>query len=55
MQIVRTPLALLPQLLLLPQLANYKLSATHLNNFLDVTRGGPRAFLLDNLLHFLSG
>ena len=40
--------------LLLPQLANYKLSATHLNNFLDVTRGGPRAFLLDNLLHFPS-
>lgn len=40
--------------LLMPQLAQYKLSATHLNNFLDVTRGGPRAFLLDNLLHFPS-
>jgi len=40
--------------LLLPLLAAYKLSATHLNNFLDVTRGGPRAFLLDNLLHFPS-
>jgi DNA helicase-2/ATP-dependent DNA helicase PcrA len=38
--------------LLKPSLENYKLSATHLNNFLDVTRGGPRAFLLDNLLHF---
>lgn len=38
--------------LLAPQLATYKLSVTHLNNFLDVTRGGPRAFLLDNLLHF---
>lgn len=40
--------------LLLPKLQSYKLSVTHLNNFLDVTRGGPRAFLLDNLLHFPS-
>jgi DNA helicase-2/ATP-dependent DNA helicase PcrA len=40
--------------LLEPQLQNYKLSATHLNAFLDVCRGGPRAFLLDNLLHFPS-
>jgi len=38
--------------LLKPSLDRYKLSATHLNNFLDVTRGGPHAFLLDNLLHF---
>lgn len=35
-----------------PYLAHYKLSATHLNRFLDVTRGGPRTFLLENLLHF---
>ena len=35
-------------------LGSYKLSATHLNNFLDVTRGGPQAFLQDNLLHFPS-
>lgn len=38
--------------LLKPSLENYKLSATHLNNFLDISRGGPQAFLLDNLLHF---
>ena len=40
--------------LLKPSLANYKLSATHLNNFLDVTHGGPQMFLLGNLLHFPS-
>ncbi|MCL2038250.1 ATP-dependent helicase, partial [Candidatus Saccharibacteria bacterium] len=33
-------------------LAKYKLSATHLNNFLDISRGGPETFLLKNLLHF---
>jgi DNA helicase-2/ATP-dependent DNA helicase PcrA len=37
---------------LMPLLKNYKLSATHLNNFIDVTVGGPRYFLLQNLLHF---
>ena len=40
--------------LLKPTLVNYKLSATHLNNFLDVTHGGPQMFLLGNLLHFPS-
>lgn len=40
--------------LLQPVLENYKLSATHLNNFLDVTKGGPQYFLLNNLLHFPS-
>lgn len=35
-----------------PVLERYKLSATHLNNFIDVTSGGPRAFLLQNLLRF---
>ncbi|MEI6851021.1 MAG: ATP-dependent DNA helicase, partial [Candidatus Saccharibacteria bacterium] len=40
--------------LLTPILENYKLSVTHLNNFLDVTRGGPATFLLNNLLHFPS-
>jgi DNA helicase-2/ATP-dependent DNA helicase PcrA len=40
--------------ILKPALANYKLSATHLNTFLDVTNGGPQAFLLNNLLHFPS-
>jgi len=38
--------------LLAPVLENYKLSSTHLNNFLDVTRGGPYGFLLNNLLRF---
>jgi DNA helicase-2/ATP-dependent DNA helicase PcrA len=40
--------------LLKPSLDSYKLSATHLNNFLDVTHGGPQMFLLGNLLHFPS-
>lgn len=38
--------------LLAPTLERYKLSATHLGNFLDVTRGGPHAFLINNLLRF---
>jgi len=38
--------------LLAPTLERYKLSATHLTTFLDVTRGGPQAFLMQNLLHF---
>lgn len=38
--------------LLAPTLERYKLSATHLGNFLDVTRGGPQTFLLNNLLRF---
>ncbi|MES2631029.1 MAG: ATP-dependent DNA helicase [Patescibacteria group bacterium] len=40
--------------LLAPQLEHFKLSATSLNNFLDVSRGGPQHFLLSNLLHFPS-
>ncbi len=40
--------------LLAPALESYKLSATHLNNFIDVTKGGPQYFLLNNLLHFPS-
>lgn len=40
--------------LLAPQLEKFKLSATSLNSFLDVTKGGPRHFLLNNLLHFPS-
>ena len=35
-------------------LANYRLSATHLNTFLDVTSGGPADFLLRDLLQFPS-
>lgn len=38
--------------LLSPSLARYKLSATHLNNFIDITRGGPSVFLSNCLLHF---
>lgn len=38
--------------LLVSQLKRYHISATHLNNFIDVSQGGPRAFLLNNLLHF---
>jgi DNA helicase-2/ATP-dependent DNA helicase PcrA len=38
--------------LLRPLLERYKLSATHLNNFLDVSHGGPQLFLLHNLLRF---
>jgi len=38
--------------LLAPHLQRYKLSATHLNAFLDVSRGGPQAFLINNLLRF---
>lgn len=38
--------------LLMPTLENYKLSVTHLHNFLDITRGGPNMFLIQNLLRF---
>lgn len=45
---------IIPELkdLLAPNMETYKLSVTHLNNFLDVSRGGPQNFLLNNLLHF---
>ncbi len=33
-------------------LEGYRLSVTHLTSFLDVTRGGPDYFLVNNLLHF---
>jgi len=33
-------------------LEEYQMSVTHLNNFLDVSRGGPQAFLEHNLLQF---
>lgn len=38
--------------LLTPALERYRLSATHLNHYLDVSRGGPELFLLQNLLRF---
>lgn len=31
---------------------NYQMSVTHLNNFLDVSSGGPKTFLEHNLLRF---
>lgn len=37
-----------------PGLETYMLSATHVNNFIDITNGGPSVFLLNNLLHFPS-
>ena len=38
--------------LMAPILEDYKLSVTHLNNFLDVAEGGPYFFLMHNLLRF---
>ena len=40
--------------LLNDRLQNYYLSATHLNNFLDIPEGGPQKFFLNNLLQFPS-
>lgn len=39
---------------LAPLLFRYKLSATHINTFIDLTQGGPQAFLLGSLLRFPS-
>lgn len=38
--------------LLAPKLDSYKLNATHLSNFLDLSRGGPQAFIVNDLLKF---
>ncbi len=38
--------------ILKPLVKDYKMSVTHLNNFLNIERGGPRAFLENNLLRF---
>lgn len=35
-----------------PILQNYKLSVTHLNNFIDIRQAGPNYFFLHNLLRF---
>jgi DNA helicase-2/ATP-dependent DNA helicase PcrA len=40
------------KILLSPRVENYKMSVTHLNNYLNVSRGGPQLFLDQNLLHF---
>lgn len=46
------PLAKADQAVLWPLVENYQLSLTHLNDFLDVNRGGPQAFLEQHLLRF---
>lgn len=51
-QQIALPKTLEVKQLLAPHLEKYQLSATHLNNFIDITRGGPQAFLLQNLLRF---
>jgi DNA helicase-2/ATP-dependent DNA helicase PcrA len=38
--------------ILSPILENFKLSATHINSFIDLERGGPQHFLINNLLRF---
>lgn len=35
-----------------PFLETYKLSATHLNTFVDLTKGGPKHFFYRHMLHF---
>ncbi len=35
-----------------PELDRLKLSASHINNFLDITKGGPRQFFYRHILHF---
>ena len=51
---LNTPMSAELKDILAPNLEAYKLSVTHLNNFLDVSRGGPQNFLLNNLLRFPS-
>lgn len=38
--------------LLHERLLSYKMSPTHLNNFIDVERGGPESFLMGTILRF---
>lgn len=40
---------------LAPVLTTYKISASHVNNFIDVSHGGPQQFMLDYLLRFPRG
>ncbi len=41
--------------LLEPTLASYQLSPTHLNQFIDVERGGPEQFFINSILRFPKG
>jgi DNA helicase-2/ATP-dependent DNA helicase PcrA len=38
--------------LLAPRLEEYRLSATHLNNFIDIVDAGPNTYFMQNLLRF---
>jgi DNA helicase-2/ATP-dependent DNA helicase PcrA len=49
--IVNLPSATMLEILS-PVLDNLKLSPTHINNFIDLERGGPQHFLINNLLRF---
>ena len=48
----RPPTTIDESVLLSTLVENYQMSVTHLNNFLDVTNGGPQNFLETNLLRF---
>lgn len=48
----KPPTTIKESVLLSHMVENYQMSVTHLNNFLDVTKGGPQAFLELNLLRF---
>lgn len=48
----RPPFIYNEEVLLKNLLKDYYLSITHLNNFLDITQGGPQVFLEQNLLQF---
>jgi len=48
----RPPTTIDESVLLSTLVENYQMSVTHLNNFLDVTKGGPQNFLETNLLRF---
>ncbi len=46
------PIAVDERVILQPLLDNYIMSVTHLNNFLDVKKGGPHHFFEQNFLRF---
>ncbi len=48
----RPPFVYEEEVLLKKLVKDYQMSVTHLNNFLDVTKGGPQVFLEQNLLMF---
>jgi DNA helicase-2/ATP-dependent DNA helicase PcrA len=54
-QPVVSPITLELKEVLAPTLERYKLSATHINAFLDITHDGPNGFLVNNLLRFPQG